>query len=65
MYQFDRVTLECGIQLLAFWTLSIVLFFNLKRRFRDRIVSPSSNKNLLSLIHSVDLVPISERMWKK
>jgi hypothetical protein len=36
------------IQLLCFWTLSIVLFLFKTQRFGDWILSPSSGKNLLS-----------------
>jgi hypothetical protein len=44
------------LQLLNFWTLSIVLFFLFKtQRFGDWILSPSSGKSLLSWAQSIEL----------
>jgi hypothetical protein len=47
------------MQLLVFWTLSIVQSLFKKQRFGDWILSPSSGKSLLSLAQSTELVSIS------
>jgi hypothetical protein len=46
------------IQLFTVWTTSIVQVFNLKQRFGDWIMSPSSGKSLLSWAQSKEQVPI-------
>jgi hypothetical protein len=49
------------LQLLCFWTLSIILFLFGTQRFGDWILSPSSGKNISSWAQSIELVPISGR----
>jgi hypothetical protein len=47
------------VQLLSFWTLSIVQFLFKTHRFGDWILSPSSDKSWLSSVQSIKLVPIT------
>jgi hypothetical protein len=51
------------VQILCFWTLSIVLFLFKRQRFEDLILSPSSGRNFLSWAQSIELFP-SHLIWQ-
>jgi hypothetical protein len=57
MQQYGFWQTRRNLIILAFWALSVFLFF--KQRFGDWVLSPPSGECLLSSAQSIELVPMS------